>query len=394
VTGALSFKNAPDFENPADSGKDNVYDLTVKADDGNGGSDTQAIAVTVTDVVEVVPTKAADDYIFTTETGAFWVADAWLLANDKGSALKIDDVDANGNEAYFDPIVSIIPPFFFPTPLQFDNKVHIDLDTTKGLFETTYLKNNEHTSFEYTAKAGAATDTANVEVTYVVGTKIDRTGDNHDVIIVGSNTNEQLTGGNGNDFIRGGGGDDRIFGGACVDSIYGEDGNDVMQYSTGDNIHGGDDTVGKHNDLSGDNDDRGDVLAFGQSIDLTKAEFAGQFDGIETVSLKNGEAGGSGAQALTINASNVNAMSDHTVTPGGVFSEERAVRIDMDAVDQLYLSISKDGGTWSNTGKSAGGYDIFVHDTSGAAGSHENAYVLVAHANVGNVHLNQDAPAV
>src|SRR5215211_3633915 len=49
TTGALAFLTAPNFEAPTDAGDNNVYDVTVQASDGNGGSDTQAIAVSVTD---------------------------------------------------------------------------------------------------------------------------------------------------------------------------------------------------------------------------------------------------------------------------------------------------------------------------------------------------------
>src|SRR5262249_37557666 len=45
--GALSFISAPDFEDPQDGNFDNVYDVTVKADDGHGGVATQTIHVTV-----------------------------------------------------------------------------------------------------------------------------------------------------------------------------------------------------------------------------------------------------------------------------------------------------------------------------------------------------------
>ncbi len=55
ATGALSFLAAPDFEAPTDSGGNNVYDVTVQVSDGNGGSDTQAIAVTVTPVNDNAP---------------------------------------------------------------------------------------------------------------------------------------------------------------------------------------------------------------------------------------------------------------------------------------------------------------------------------------------------
>jgi Ca2+-binding RTX toxin-like protein len=53
-TGALAFATTPDFENPTDVGSNNVYELIVRAADGLGGVDTQAIAVTVTNVAGVM----------------------------------------------------------------------------------------------------------------------------------------------------------------------------------------------------------------------------------------------------------------------------------------------------------------------------------------------------
>jgi len=50
-SGALSFLSVPDFEAPADSGADNVYDLTVQVSDGTL-TDTQSINITVTDAFE------------------------------------------------------------------------------------------------------------------------------------------------------------------------------------------------------------------------------------------------------------------------------------------------------------------------------------------------------
>ncbi len=51
ATGALSFIAAPNFETPADAGANNVYDVIVQASAG-AANDTQAIAVTVTNVNE------------------------------------------------------------------------------------------------------------------------------------------------------------------------------------------------------------------------------------------------------------------------------------------------------------------------------------------------------
>jgi len=50
VTGVLTFKTAPSFASPGDSGADGTYDVTVEVADGNGGLDSQAIAVTVTEI--------------------------------------------------------------------------------------------------------------------------------------------------------------------------------------------------------------------------------------------------------------------------------------------------------------------------------------------------------
>lgn len=52
-TGVLTFKTAPDFETPQDLNKDNIYDVTVIAKDALGMTDTQLLAVSVTNVVGV-----------------------------------------------------------------------------------------------------------------------------------------------------------------------------------------------------------------------------------------------------------------------------------------------------------------------------------------------------
>ncbi len=52
-TGVLSFLAAPNFEVPADANANNVYEVVVQVSDGTGGTDTQAISVTITDTVDV-----------------------------------------------------------------------------------------------------------------------------------------------------------------------------------------------------------------------------------------------------------------------------------------------------------------------------------------------------
>ena len=52
ASGVLTFGTAPDFEAPSDSNGDNVYLVTVSVSDGRGGSDSQQLSVTVTNVDE------------------------------------------------------------------------------------------------------------------------------------------------------------------------------------------------------------------------------------------------------------------------------------------------------------------------------------------------------
>ncbi|MDO9002609.1 MAG: DUF4347 domain-containing protein, partial [Aquabacterium sp.] len=65
TTGILTFTAAPDFESPTDVGANNIYDVIVQVSDGTL-TDTQAIAVTVTDVVSTLTVTTIAD---TNDTG-------------------------------------------------------------------------------------------------------------------------------------------------------------------------------------------------------------------------------------------------------------------------------------------------------------------------------------
>lgn len=54
-SGALSFSFKPNYESPQDVDGDNIYLVTIKADDGHGGSDTQEFMITVSPVNEFDP---------------------------------------------------------------------------------------------------------------------------------------------------------------------------------------------------------------------------------------------------------------------------------------------------------------------------------------------------
>ncbi len=80
-TGVLSFVTAPNFEVPGDVGGDNVYEVTVQVSDGNGGTDSQDLSVTVTNVNEAP--VASDDTAAGNE-------DTTILGNVLGNDSDID----------------------------------------------------------------------------------------------------------------------------------------------------------------------------------------------------------------------------------------------------------------------------------------------------------------
>ena len=51
-TGVLTFRNVPDYEGPADSDDDNVYEVTVEATDEDGETGRLEAEVTVTNVTD------------------------------------------------------------------------------------------------------------------------------------------------------------------------------------------------------------------------------------------------------------------------------------------------------------------------------------------------------
>ena len=65
--GWLTFVTAPDYEAPADTDGDNVYEVTVQAADGNGGTDSLTLRVTVTDVANDTPPPPNRAPAFTTK---------------------------------------------------------------------------------------------------------------------------------------------------------------------------------------------------------------------------------------------------------------------------------------------------------------------------------------
>ena len=100
-TGVLEFVDAPDFEDPLDANLDGVYEVTVTASDSAGGSDSQALSVTVVNVNEA-PVIAAGQVFNVPENSAFNTIVGTVAASDpEGQALggfAWDIIDGNTDE--------------------------------------------------------------------------------------------------------------------------------------------------------------------------------------------------------------------------------------------------------------------------------------------------------
>ena len=92
--GRLVFVSAPDYESPADADGDNVYEVTVEASDGLGGTSSLALRVTVTDVVNDTPPPANRAPSFTTSA-------AQSVAEDTTAVVTLAASDADNDPVTF-----------------------------------------------------------------------------------------------------------------------------------------------------------------------------------------------------------------------------------------------------------------------------------------------------
>ena len=86
TTGVLTFKNAPDFEAPGDSGNNNVYDVIITAAEaGNASTSSRNVAITVSNVAEAAPAFTSGTTANFAENGSGTVYTAAATANAGGA---------------------------------------------------------------------------------------------------------------------------------------------------------------------------------------------------------------------------------------------------------------------------------------------------------------------
>ncbi|WP_298189328.1 cadherin domain-containing protein [Novosphingobium sp.] len=234
MTGALSFKVAPDFERPRDAGADNVYSVIVKASDGQL-FDTQALTVTVVNVNEApaitsgggkpkaIITAQENTVVVTTVTAADPDAGALLrYAIVGGADAGLFRINAQTGALTF----RAAPDYEAPGDAGQDNVYDVVVRASDGRLSDTQTL------------AIRVTDLVNEIINGTSGSDTLSGAGGHDTIS-GAAGNDTLLGKSGNDVLDGGTGADRMDGGAGNDIFIVDSSGDVVIEGPG----GGTDTV-------------------------------------------------------------------------------------------------------------------------------------------------------
>ena len=130
---ALSFKQAPDFDNPQDQGQDNSYTITVNATDGSHTT-TQAITIEVSNVDEIPQFTPASDSIEIPEKTTTTIYTAAASDEDGDgityTLLGTDSAHFTLNPESGDLNFATSPDFENPQDQDGDNDYHIEIQAT------------------------------------------------------------------------------------------------------------------------------------------------------------------------------------------------------------------------------------------------------------------------
>src|SRR6266571_7488409 len=219
-TGALSFVSAPDYETPTDAGANNVYDVTVQVSDGTL-TDTQAIAVTVTDVNDNAPVITSNGTGATASVNiaenATAVTTVTATDADAGSTLTYSIV--GGADASHFTINASTGALSFVSAPDYENPTDAGAN---NIYDVTVQVSD-----------GTLTDTQALAVTVADVAEHIQLGNGGVTFADTGVTELSITGGTGNDTITGMAGVDHLYGGAGNDTIVGGGGADILDGGTG-----------------------------------------------------------------------------------------------------------------------------------------------------------------
>ena len=276
-TGVLSFVTAPNFEAPTDAGTNNVYDVIVRATDSAGLFNTQAVAVTVGNVVEgpVITSGSGNSFaiLHAQENIATSSAVTTVVASadDAGTAATYS-ITGGADAADFHIVgatgvltFAASPNYEAPADTNGDNVYEVTVTASTGhgpnstqqlyIFVDNVVEPGDPViatppgPVPTPPPSGPQTFTGNafnesIAASSAGNDTIDGQGGND--TLDGGAGNNLILGGDGNDVVRGLDGADTIDGGTGNDDVNGNTGNDIVSGGDGaDTVRGGqgDDTI-------------------------------------------------------------------------------------------------------------------------------------------------------
>ena len=255
TTGELSFVTAPDYEKPTDAGKNNVYDVIVRASNGTL-TDNQAIAVTVTDVAAVTITGTS---------GADTIDATHTVAGQSLPTAENDTLNGlGGNDSL-------------------DGGVGADTMSGGAGNDTYYVDNTGDKTIEVT---GEGSDTVRSTVTYTLSANVENLKLTGNGLIngTGNTLNNNLDGNGAANVLDGGTGADTMTGGNGNDTYIVDNAGDVVTETD----HSGTDTIKSSITI-------GSLAAYVENLTLTGSS---ALDGTGN-SLDNTVTGNSAANTLS-----------------------------------------------------------------------------------------------
>ena len=247
ANGVLTFKAAPDFENPIDADHNNVYDVTIEAFDGVN-VDAQALSIAVTDVADTGRTitgTSGNDRVSPTASSLALRSTALndtifgLAGNDiiDGGAGMDRMEGGDGNDTF------TVDAFVDDGQNSNDDLV-VELagggvDRVNALVDYRLADQVENLTLLGTAVAGFGNTLDNQLIGNTLANRLyglegtdTILGDAGDDFIDGGAGNDTLLGGDGVDNLLGGDGADKLDGGVGADRLEGGAGNDVYTIDT------------------------------------------------------------------------------------------------------------------------------------------------------------------
>ena len=369
VTGALTFRYAPDFENPEDANHDNHYQIIVESTDGLF-STAQTLDIVVTDINEVGRTisgTSGNDTISPTAVAAFRTTALddtifGLAGNDTiDGGAGVDHMDGGaGNDIYYVDTYS-------DDGRNFNDDLVIELSGGGADRVNTSVSYRLAAEVENLTLLGAAAinGTGNALDNQIIGNSAANVlaGDAGNDTILGNDGNDSLFGDDGNDTLVGGTGQDLLQGGVGNDKLDGGLGADTMQGDSGDDTY----VVDTYSDDGNSSNDDTIFEFAGGGIDSVSSTVSYRLaEEVENLTLAGSLAidgiGNALANTITGNAAsnNISGMDGNDIINGLAGDDTLLGGGGSDTIDGGVGNDTVLGGDASDTLKGSQGADILI----------------------------------